>query len=134
MSNFDKMSKIVEFIESESGLAVVIIGKPYNKNLKEQIDKTFVESMDEEYSEFISKCEDFSKEINSEIEKKNFIFVEVEENEEEMSKLKKWLFSIEKRDFIKSDLKKVAHQKMKHCEKIFYDFAKMVYEYQQTKT
>lgn len=132
-STVSELNKIVEFVESQRGSALIIEGKAMNNKQHEMIHKTFLESMDEEYREFIHKCDDYFNEIISEIENKNFIFAEVEENEEEMEKLRKWLSKIEKRYSVKSGLKKLAHQKMKSCERMFEDFAKMVYEHQQKK-
>lgn len=132
-SAVNELNKLVEFVESQKGSALIIEGKAINKNQLELIYKALIESMDEEYREFIYKCEDFLKEINKEIETKNFIFAEVEENEEEMEKLKKWLSKIEKRYVFKSEIKKSAHQKMKTCEKMFEYFANIVYEHQQKK-
>ncbi len=66
----------------------------------------------------------FFKEIKFEVERKNFIFPEMEENEEELEKLRHWLKKVKKRDFIKATLKKIAIEKIKTCEKMFDDFSK----------
>lgn len=128
-----EMAKLVEFIESQKGSALIIEGKAVNKKQQELIWKTFVASRDEEYGEFIEKCEDYFKEIAMEIEQKNFIFAEVEENEEELEKLRHWFSKIEKRDFIKTEMRKTSIQKLKQCERVFEEFAKMVYEHIQIK-
>jgi hypothetical protein len=57
----------------------------------------------------------------------------VEENEEEIEKLKQWLKKIEKRDILKPPLRKDATEKIKECEKIFNDFARRVYEHQKER-
>ena len=127
------LKKLTEDIKSYKGGSLLISGKVLNENQEEQINKVFTESRNEEYHEFIEKCEDFFKEIASEIERKNFIFAEIEENEEELEKLKYWLKKIEKRDIIRPPLHKEAVKKIKTCEKRFEEFARRVYDHNHPK-
>jgi hypothetical protein len=129
----NELRKLIETIEGYKGEGMLIEGKALDKNQEQRIHMAFIESRNEEYQEVIEKCEDFFKEIKFEIERKNFIFAEVEENEEELEKLKQWLKKIEKRDFVKAPLRKTAIEKIKECEKMFDDFAKKVYEKSQDK-
>ncbi len=114
-------------IERCHGESLLIEGKALDKSQEERIYKAFADSRNEEYQEIIEKCEDYFKEIAFEIERKNFIFAEVEENEEELEKLTQWLKKVQKRDVIGAPLQKAAAEKIKACEKMFDDFAKTVY-------
>jgi len=127
------IKKLMSDIEGYHGESMLIEGKSVDKSQDELIRKALVESRDEEYQELIEKCEDFFKEIASEIERKNFIFAEVEENEEELEKLKQWLKKVEKRDLMEAPLRKTAIEKIKSCEKMFDDFAKTVFLHTQGK-
>lgn len=129
-----ELKKLIEDIEKYSGSGLLITGNILLKEQEESIIKAFIDSRNEEYQEIIEKCEDFFKEIESEINRQNFIFAEVEENEEELDKLKQWLKKVEKRDVIKPPLRKTAMDKVKMCEKIFDDFARRVYEHSQAKS
>lgn len=131
--NINELKKLVETIEGYKGEGMLVEGKAVDKKQEERIIKVFMDSRNEEYQEVIEKCEDFFKEIKFEIERKNFIFAEVEENEEELDKLKHWLKKIEKRDLVKAPLRKQAIEKIKECEKMFDDFSKKVYEKSQKK-
>ena len=57
----------------------------------------------------------------------------MEENEDELEKLKQWQKKIEKRDFLGAPLRKTAMEKIKQCEKVFEDFALKVYEFQKSR-
>jgi len=127
------LSKLTEEIENYKGTALLIAGTVLMKNQEDKIVQAFICSRNEEYEEVIEKCEDFFKEIESEITRRNFIFAEVEENEEELEKLKQWLRKIEKRDVLKPPLRKEALEKIKQCEKIFDDFTRRVYEHQKSR-
>jgi hypothetical protein len=128
-----EIRKLAEDIEGWKGEALLIEGKPLSKEHEERISKAFSESRDEEYAEIIGKCEDYAKEIQFEIDRQNFIFAEVEENEEELEKLKLWLKKVEKRDIIEAPLHKRAVEKIKVCEALFQDFALLVYEHNHVK-
>jgi len=122
-----ELNKLSEDIKGYAGESLLVEGKTVDAAQEEKIKKVFTASRSEEYQELIEKCEDFFKEINFEIERKNFIFAEVEENEEELEKLKQWLKKIEKRDVLGVPLQKAAAEKIKTCEKMFDDFAKKVF-------
>jgi len=126
-----EIRKLVEDIESWKGEALLIEGKLVDKEDEEQLKKAFAQSRDEEYLEVIEKCEDYAKEIEFEINRRNFIFAEVEENEEELEKLKQWLRKVEKRDIVGAPLRKEALKHIRACEVLFQDFSRRVYEHIQ---
>jgi len=128
-----ELKKLVADITEYDGESLLIEGKTLDKNQEELIAKVFRESRDEEYRELIDKCEDYFKELAYEIERKNFIFAEVEENDEELEKLKQWLKKIEKRVVEGVTLRKTALEKIKECEKRFDEFAKIVFLHTQGK-
>jgi hypothetical protein len=123
----EEIKRLADEIESYKGESLLLEGKSLDKKQEERIYKAFADSRNEEYQEIIEKCQDYFKEIAFEIERKNFIFAEVEENEEELEKLKQWLKKVEKRDLVGAPLKKAAVEKIKTCEKMFDDFAKKVF-------
>jgi len=130
----NELKKLIEDIENYKGTSLLITGNILVKDQEERITKAFIASRNEEYKEIIDKCEAFFKEIEYEIDRQNFIFAEVEENEEELAKLKQWLKKVEKRDVLKPPLRKTATDKVKICERIFEDFARRVFEHSQIKS
>ena len=129
----EDLNKLMDSIESYNGESLVIEGKSLTKSQEERINKAIIDSRNEEYGELIEKCEDYFKEIDFEIQRQNFIFAEVEENEEELEKLKQWLKKVAKRDVLDVPLRKVAVEKLKSCEKRFEEFSQRVYEHIQLK-
>ncbi len=126
-----ELQKLAKDIAKFKGNSLVIRGKSLDRDQEEQINKVFMTSRNEDYQELIKKCEDFFKEIENETKNQNFIFAEVEENEDELNKLQQWLKKIEKRDFLGAPLRKIAVEKLKSCEKVFEEFAHRVYEFQK---
>lgn len=128
-----ELKKLVADITGYKGESLLIEGKALDKGQEDLIARKFREPRDEEYRELIEKCEDFFRELDYEIERQNFIFAEVEENEEELEKLKQWLKKIEKRVVEGATLRKTALEKIKECERRFDEFTKMVYLHSQGK-
>jgi hypothetical protein len=125
------LESLASHIEANGGGSILIEGKPIKKGEQEGILKAFLEASTEEYQEIAGKCEDFLKEIAFEIARKNFTFAEVEENEEDLEKLKKWIKRADERHLVKNPLRKLVSQKLRLCEKAFDDFSSQVYEYSQ---
>ena len=102
------------------------------KLLKEEDEKRVVDALSEssrqEYAEFMDKCAAYLKEIESETAAENFIFAEVEENEEELEKLKKWLKKIQKRQTVNLPVQEEAIAALDQCEEVFEHFAALAYE------
>ncbi|MFH0957230.1 MAG: Chromate resistance protein ChrB [Pseudomonadota bacterium] len=124
-----ELRNLRDAIDGWKGEALIIEGKVLNEDQEKRINKAFIESRDEEYREVIEKCEDFFKELEFEIARQNFIFAEVEENEQELEKLKQWLKKVVSRDVVGAPLRKEATEKVKMSEELFQNFALRVYEH-----
>lgn len=127
-----EVNKLVEYIQAHRGKGIVITGKILSPGQEERLLEAFTSSRNEEYQELIAKCNAYLQEIEQEIQRENFIFAEVEENEEELDKLKHWFIKIERRDVLKAPLRKTALEKLKRCEKVFHEFARLVWERAQS--
>ncbi|HMM39275.1 MAG TPA: hypothetical protein PKB11_11015 [Desulfovibrio sp.] len=122
------LEKLSAEITAYQGESMLIEGKTLGPEDEARIKLALMESGNEEYGELLHKCNDFLLEIEMETKNQNFIFGEVEENEEELDKLKKWLNKIEKRNPVNSPLRKDVLKKIKRCEKALDDFSRAVYD------
>ena len=87
------------------------------------------EARNEEYRELLEQCADFFKEIDKEIARENFTFAEIEENEEELDKLKQWFAKIEARDAFGASLKETSETTLSKCAESLEKFCDKVYEF-----
>ncbi|WP_343074111.1 Chromate resistance protein ChrB [Microvirga zambiensis] len=85
----------------------------------------------EAYAEFISRCDDFEAEIARERGKGKFTYAEVEENEEDLAKLRAWLDKIVRLDFFDARLRAEAGQRLERCAELLEDYAREVFEAQE---
>lgn len=127
------LEKLADDIRAWKGEAFLTIGKPLTEDDEKRLLAAASEASNEEYSELLHVAEDFLKEIEMEIERKNFIFAEVEENEEELAKIKKWLTKVEKRSVCEAPLRKVTLEKIRLCDKALEDFSQMVFDHLHAK-
>lgn len=93
-----------------------------------QLIQMFNEQRDKEYDEFLEGCTLFLKELERETQKGNFTFHEVEENEVDLQKLKRWFRKIEKRDFFRSANAPLARNQLDHCEIKLAQFTDQAYQ------
>lgn len=121
-------SEIAGDILQNGGEAYILIANFISTGNTEDIADFFNDARDEEYKEFLGKCEDFIREIEKETEKENFNFAEVEENEDEYAKLTAWLKKITNRDFFSAPLKSTSVEALKKCKDYFAAFSETVYE------
>lgn len=126
--HIDVFSEISGNILQNNGEAYILKSVFISTSNSVDISSIFNKARDEEYKEFIGKCEDFFREIEKETEKKNFNFAEIEENEEEYSKLEKWMKKITARDFFDASLKSSSGDALAKCKELLDDYSSKVYK------
>ena len=94
---------------------------------EEKVLGRFKADRDEEYREFLDKCDDFEGEIAKETAAKHFTYAELEENDVDLKKLQSWLEKIKKLDFYQAPLRKQAEERLHHCESLLEAYAQQVF-------
>lgn len=92
--------------------------------------KRFQQQADEEYQEFLGRCQDFHKELEHERQERKLTFAELDENEAELMKLRSWLPKIHERDLFDATGYASAIDALKLCEQDFQQFSQQVYDAQ----
>jgi hypothetical protein len=88
----------------------------------------FNRARDEEYEEILDRCRDFLEEIRRETEAQHFTYAELEENDEDLVKLRGWLTKVEARDALEATKRQDAEDALTRCEEALNGFAERVYE------
>lgn len=83
---------------------------------------------DEEYREFIERCDVLMDDLATESEQERFNFAELEEAEADLKKLDTWWEKCIRRDFVDGSLKTTAEEKLQSCHQTFESFSGKVYE------
>jgi hypothetical protein len=80
-----------------------------------------------EYDEFAERCAALLDEIGKESKAGKYIFAELEENEQELEKLVRWLAKIQARDFFPDERGKEAAAMLARCQSAVEGFSQLVY-------
>lgn len=87
----------------------------------------FNQARDEEYAEIISRCQDFLTEIDSETTAQHFTYAELEENDEDLTKLRAWFEKVAGRDALNASLRCATEDALRQAETALAAFAERVY-------
>ncbi len=121
--------KVIENeIAEMSGEAVLLETAGPDRVQEQKVIERFTADRDEAYREFIGKCADFETEIARETKAGHFTYAELEENDEDLEKLKGWLAKIRKLDFYKAPLSAEADKCLEKCVALLEAYAKRVFE------
>lgn len=119
---------IVKDIERVGGDAILMETVTLSRSEELKLIDRFAAARDEAYIEFISRCDDFEAEIAKERAAGKFIYAEVEENEEDLAKLRTWFQKITTLDFFGAPRRAEAEDRLQRCAVILDDYAWEVFE------
>jgi len=126
--NYEILKKLSQDIEFDDGTSFLMECTFYDEKQEERIVLIYNEMRNDEYKEFISECKKYLKELEKEISIKKFTFAELEEEEEELQKLKSWHKKIENRDLFNSSLGIEANEFLIGINNSFENYSEMVYK------
>jgi DNA-binding transcriptional regulator PaaX len=126
--NYELLNQIKDDVSQNNGEAFVMKSS-VDEDSKKIIIERFNTARNEEYKELLEQCDDFFQEIDKEIARKNFTFAEIEENEEELNKLKKWYEKIIARDFFEASLREKSKVMLSKCADVLEEFCDKVYDF-----
>lgn len=122
-----KIQQIQKLIEGHNGEALFLEIIKCSESTEDKLVSIFNQQRKAEYEEFFEGCRNFIKEIETETAKEKFTFHEVEENEVELIRLKRWFRKIIKRDFFACPLLDEAKHLLDRCEEMLVEFTNSVY-------
>lgn len=87
----------------------------------------FQAARDDEYEEILDKCQDFIAGLDKEYRANHFTYAELEENEEDLLKLKNWFAKVTERDAFTAPHRSTTVDALDQCEKALEEYAARVY-------
>lgn len=119
-------------IEQAGGEALLFETQSMDPKQQEQMVSRFKQDRDQDYEEFLDKCEDYKAEIAKEVKKDFYTFAELKENDEDLKKLKGWLERIKALDFFGASARDAAEIELIKCEELLEAYANEVFEREQS--
>jgi hypothetical protein len=81
----------------------------------------------DEYEEIIDRCQDFLAQVDKEYVAERFTYAELEENDEDLTKLKNWFEKVRTRDVLSASGRAETAAALERCEQVLEDYAARVY-------
>ncbi|MEY9965181.1 DNA-binding transcriptional regulator PaaX [Streptacidiphilus sp. MAP12-16] len=89
--------------------------------------QAFNAARDDEYEEIVDRCQDFLKEIEKEYRAEHFTYAELEENDEDLVKLRNWFAKVHARDVLGASGVAATRSALQRCEEVLDEYAARVY-------
>jgi hypothetical protein len=121
------VAEMQAYVQSRNGSAHAFVVQPLTPTVQADLVARFRAVRAEEYFEFREQCADFLAEIEKETAAKNFSFAELEENEEDLHKLDRWLARIRERDVVGGEPSDNADAPLNECHSALEGFAARIY-------
>jgi Protein ChrB, N-terminal len=117
-------------VRKMGGESVILETAALDQAQEEKVVARFKLDRDDEYREFIGRCDRFEEEIAKEFAIEKFTYAELEEEDADLKKLQSWFERIKKLDFYGGDLAAQAAEKLRACETVLEKYAQRVFEAQ----
>jgi hypothetical protein len=118
-------------IVQAGGQADVLESVALDARQEAAIVQRFRQDREAEYREFLGKCNDYLEDLKRETRAHHFTFAELQENDEDLKKLKGWLPKIRALDFYGTPAAEEAEKRMQDCEHALEAFASAVFDREQ---
>jgi Protein ChrB, N-terminal len=125
-----RLKMIANEIAEMAGEAVLMETVGLDRAQEQKLIARFNVDRNEAYQEFLEQCTGFEAEITKESTAGKFTYAELEENDEDLKKLRAWLDKIRKLDFHSASLGEEAVKRLAQCEALLDAYAQQVFDAQ----
>lgn len=122
------MERLLGYIRQNGASCQIFVAHNLETEGYEEILNRFSEDRNQEYQEFLEQGSGFIAEIEKESAADKFTFAELEENEQNLKRLKRWFQKIQNRDYFEASLRKEAQLSLHACIEKLHEYARRVYE------
>jgi hypothetical protein len=119
--------QLQETVREQGGRGFVLTVSETSPVTAGMIVERFRADRSREYDEFAERCGAFLTEIDKEARAGKFTFAELEEGEQDLEKLVRWLRKIQARDFFPDERWPQSDELLERCRRALEDFSRTVY-------
>jgi hypothetical protein len=109
------VSRAVGLVERAEGNVFVFYAAPRGKDTEARIEQLFTADREEEWTEFQAECAKFDQRMDKEIRTEKFTAAELDEEEQNLERLRRWFRDLPRRDVFLAPSQKGAEQRLKEC-------------------
>jgi hypothetical protein len=92
------------------------------------LEELFTAEREAEWVEFVSECAKCETELHSEFDKEKFTLAELDEEEHNLERLRRWYRELRGKDVFGAPTAPVAEQALKQCGEVLEAFAERVFQ------
>jgi hypothetical protein len=115
-------------LEQQGGSGFFLEAMAPRALIQAELIARFQGERNKEYQEFGERCQQFLQELEKETRAHKCTFAELEENEQDLLRLTRWLRKIQQRDFFPGPSSRAAHERIARCRHALQTFTTSVYE------
>lgn len=130
-ANRDGFERIAERVRGYGGEATVLTTTSPDEAWETSVIAKFNAARDEEYEEVVDESERFREEINRERRKGKYTFAELEDEETNLERLRRYLAQVEARDAFGAQGRVQAQAEVERCAEELTIFAREIHERQE---
>ena len=129
--SFDEgLTKAVALVRRSGGQVLVADVDPGSPAVAE-LESLYCTERDEEWAEFTAECDKAIAELASEVAKEKFTLAELDEEEHNVDRLRRWYRELRTKDLFGAPLSAAAEARLKVTVEALDDFAERVYQARQ---
>jgi len=126
-SHAELLEQLRDGIVRQGGTSFVLSLSVSKPEVNEAILAGFRADRGREYDEFAERCTALVDEMSKEGKAGKYTFAEMEENEQDLEKLVRWLAKIQARDFFPDERGQQSAALLEHCRNALEKFSRAVY-------
>ena len=122
------LQRLLSEMEQQGGSGFYLAATDPSEVIQAELIERFQAERAKEYQEFGERCQQFLAEIEKESQAQKYTFAELEENEQDLLKLTRWVRKIGQRDFFPNAASLQAQERLIQCRQALQAFTTAVYE------
>jgi ChrB-like protein len=122
------LERVAALVERADGELFVFAAEPQGETAAARLEELFLAAREEEWAEFIRECDKFDEEIAREIAIEKFTSAELDEEEQNLDRLRRWYRELRARDPIGAPSAETAELRLKSSTERLEGFTERVFE------
>lgn len=132
-ANVAGFTRLAQRVEEYGGEASLLETRSPDDTWETRTIGRFNAARDEEYEEVIDEAERFREEIDRERRKGKFTFAELEDEESNLERLRRYLGQVQGRDTFDAGARPRAEAEVARCAEVLQAFEQEIYEHQEVQ-
>ena len=130
---FDEgLQRAVSLVRRSGGQALCFDVSASDETLS-AVEGLYTAEREAEWAEFLSECDKAEVELRREIETEKFTLAELDEEEQNVERLRRWYRDIRSKDLFGAPTAGHGEQRLKDCTELLENFAERVYDARETR-